>query len=129
MIYKQLFPNFTITNVSPFHYLCNCVNLGGDLLGSVSNAASAKTSAVITAFWPTRNAELTTPLNLSCMRVVVQYYFKQIYKCYKHITVVTGVPAVVRSRCNGCLNGRARSINRPVDGKPVFKWSHKGAKR
>lgn len=77
MIYEQLFPNFTITNVSPFHYRCNCVKLGGDLLGSVSNAASAKTSAVITAFWPTRNAELTTPLNLSCMRVgVVQYYFK-----------------------------------------------------
>ena len=76
-MYEQFFAKFTISYVSPFRYRCNRVKLGGDLLGSVCNAASATSSAVIMAFWPTRNEELTTPLNLSFMRVgVVQYYFQ-----------------------------------------------------
>ena len=64
-MYEQLYPNFTVVYVSPFHYRCNRVKLGGDLLGTVCNAASSTPSSVITVFWPTRNEELTTPLTLS----------------------------------------------------------------
>ena len=52
------------------------MKLGGDLIGSVYNAASAKASSVIMAFWPGTNEELRST-DSSRMRVgVVQYFLK-----------------------------------------------------
>ena len=75
-LYKQLFPDSTITFTSPFYQRSTRVSLAGDLLGSVHNAASASASSVIMAFWPGRGIDLSA-INYSRMRVgVVQYYFK-----------------------------------------------------
>lgn len=54
-IYNELYPEFTVENVSPFFIKCGRVLLGGQLIGSMVNVMSSNTSAVITAFWPTKS--------------------------------------------------------------------------
>ena len=77
IIYRQLYAtSYDISLFSPFYLRSNRIRLAGDLIGSDNNAASATTSSVIMAYWPTRGEDLNVIDNSSMHVGVVQYYFR-----------------------------------------------------
>ncbi len=76
LIYKQLYPHQNIAHVPPFYSCCGRVTIGGDLVGSMLNAASANSASVVMAHWPTRGNDLSA-IDFARMRVgVIQFFFK-----------------------------------------------------
>ena len=77
IIYRQLYTtSYDISLLSPFYLRSNRIRLAGALIGSDNNAASATTSFVIMAYWPTRGEDLNVIDNSSMHVGVVQYYFR-----------------------------------------------------
>ena len=75
-IYQQLNPCSTIEYISPFYTHSGRVSIGGDILGSVVNNRSAKSSSVIAAYWPTNGNNITN-IDYSYRSIGrVMYYFK-----------------------------------------------------
>ena len=76
-LYQQLSPCYTIEYVSPFYTHSGRVSIGGDILGSIVNNRTAKSSSVVAAYWPTSGNNITN-INYSCRSIgKVIYYFKQ----------------------------------------------------
>ena len=73
LIYKQLYPNYTVAYLSPFCHRCGRVSLGGDLIGSSYNAVSANTSSVVMAYWPGRGDDLYYPVLIMPICELEQY--------------------------------------------------------
>ena len=74
-LYSQLYPDHIVETVSPFFVRCGRTIRCGQLIGSVMNRSSANSSAVITAFWPSRDQDLNH--SGAGMKVgIVQYFLK-----------------------------------------------------
>jgi len=72
-----LYPDHVVETVSPFFVRCGRTIRGGQLIGSVMNASCAKSSSVVTAFWPSRGQDLKSIDYGARMKVgVVQYFIK-----------------------------------------------------
>lgn len=76
--YKIIYPQCTFEYVSPFFVRCGRVTLCKQLIGSVMNSRSAKSSSVISAYWPTTMREVQTPIDYSArIRVGTVQHFCQ----------------------------------------------------
>lgn len=51
-LYKSLYPELSITSLSSFYTRSGRAVVCGEILGSVLNATSNKSSATILAYWP-----------------------------------------------------------------------------
>ena len=75
-LYKQLYPQKVLGTISPFYIRSGRATLCNQVIGSLMNSTSARSSSVVMAFWPSRESELSN-INYSRMKVgVVQYFFK-----------------------------------------------------
>ena len=73
--YTMLYPQYSIECISPFFVRFGRVTLCDQLIGSVMNSRSSKSSAVITAYWPTTGCDLTSINYGAHMRVGTVQYF------------------------------------------------------
>ena len=81
-LYTQLYPQIVLATVSPFYVRSGRVSMCNQVIGSVMNATSAKSSLVVMAYWPSRGNQLSN-IDYSRMNVgVVQYFFKHRTKSY-----------------------------------------------
>ena len=70
-LYKSLYLELSITSLSSFYTRSGRAVVCGEVLGSVLNATSNKSSATILAYWPERHGTLASErLHVGC----VQYY-------------------------------------------------------
>ena len=76
--YCQLHANAgkEIEYVSPFYKYYGRVSIGGDILGSLLNSKSARSSSVIAAYWPTYGSDLNNFDHSQRSIGKVQYYIQ-----------------------------------------------------
>ena len=69
-LYTQLYPQKVLASVSPFYVRSGRVSMCNQVIGSVMNATSAKSSSVVMAYWPSRGNQLSN-IDYSRMKVGV----------------------------------------------------------
>jgi len=76
LLYKQLYPQHGLVSVPPFYTLSGRALVCGEVMGSVMNATSSKSTSIVMAYWPDQYGDIGT-IDYSRKRVgCVQYYCK-----------------------------------------------------
>ena len=73
--YTMLYPNCSIQCCFPYFVRCGRVTLHKQLIGSVMNSRCAKSSSVISAYWPTKECDLQSINYSGHMSIGIIQYF------------------------------------------------------
>ena len=74
LLYAQLYPHQSAAHVSPFYVCAGRAKLLDQVVGSIMNATSCNSSAVIMAYWPSKGSDLSS-VDCTSLNVGTVHYF------------------------------------------------------